>query len=89
MTIEETSEEEKRTSRTGISYSNSTISAYSHIKMLEQVHRGLPDPMFFVKEMADSDNAKEKVDLGVGIYRNEAGKYQEFEVIKKVGTLMM
>jgi aspartate aminotransferase, cytoplasmic len=52
--------------------------------MLEEVCRGPSDPMFWVKQKADADNAKEKVDLGVGIYRNELGKYQEFGVIKSV-----
>lgn len=40
--------------------------------------------MFILKQRADSDADPEKVDLGVGIYRSEAGSYQELEVVKLV-----
>lgn len=41
--------------------------------------------MFILKKDADSDLDPEKIDLGVGIYRSEAGNYQELEVVKLVG----
>lgn len=48
--------------------------------MLDLVQPGSMDPMFLLKKKADADDAKIKVNLGVGIYRNEDGKYQELEV---------
>lgn len=41
--------------------------------------------MFILKKDADSDLDPDKIDLGVGIYRSEAGNYQELEVVKLVG----
>ncbi|KAG7042642.1 aspartate aminotransferase [Colletotrichum scovillei] len=51
--------------------------------MFGHVQPGPPDPMFTLKRDADNDTSPEKVDLGVGIYRNEEGSYQELEVVKK------
>ncbi|OAL48823.1 PLP-dependent transferase [Pyrenochaeta sp. DS3sAY3a] len=48
--------------------------------MLELIQRGPPDPMFYLKKNADADESEEKIDLGVGIYRSEDGRYQELEV---------
>lgn len=42
------------------------------------------DPMFFLKKNADQDASPNKADLGVGIYRNEAGVYSEFRTVTKV-----
>lgn len=53
--------------------------------MFGHIEPGPPDPMFILKKDADNDLDSEKVDLGVGIYRNEAGNYQELEVVKLVG----
>ncbi|KAI8295504.1 Aspartate aminotransferase [Colletotrichum sp. SAR11_240] len=50
--------------------------------MFEHIKPGPPDPMFDLKKGSDNDHSPEKVDLGVGIYRNEAGLYQELEVVK-------
>lgn len=52
--------------------------------MFGDIQPGPPDPMFFLKEGADNDINPEKVDLGVGIYRSEAGTYQELDVVKLV-----
>jgi aspartate aminotransferase, cytoplasmic len=52
--------------------------------MLELVQQGAPDPMFTLKKIADADNDPRKVDLGVGVYRNEDGRYQELEVVRRV-----
>lgn len=40
--------------------------------------------MYDLKKRADSDTSRLKADLGVGIYRNEAGVYQELDVVKQV-----
>lgn len=42
------------------------------------------DFMNILKHKADTDTHLEKVDLGVGLYRNEQGSYYEFPAIKKV-----
>jgi aspartate aminotransferase len=52
--------------------------------MFENVQQGPVDPMFDLKKLADNDTSPEKVDLGVGIYRNENGQYHEMEAIKEV-----
>ncbi|KAF6829004.1 aspartate aminotransferase [Colletotrichum musicola] len=51
--------------------------------MFGHIQPGPPDPMFTLKKNADTDLSSRKVDLGVGIYRNEAGVYQELEVVKQ------
>ncbi|KZL78706.1 aspartate aminotransferase [Colletotrichum tofieldiae] len=51
--------------------------------MFGHIQPGPPDPMFTLKKNADNDNSPEKVDLGVGIYRSEVGKYQELAVIRQ------
>lgn len=53
--------------------------------MFGHIQPGPRDPMFSLKKGADNDLHSDKVDLGVGIYRNEAGNYQELEVVKVVG----
>lgn len=53
--------------------------------MFRHIQQGPLDPMFILKKDADSDLDPEKIDLGVGIYRSEAGNYQELEVVKLVG----
>lgn len=52
--------------------------------MFEDVQPGLPDPMFILKKLADNDLSPNKVDLGVGVYRNEQSGYHELEAIKEV-----
>ncbi|KAI4600070.1 hypothetical protein KJ359_001171 [Pestalotiopsis sp. 9143b] len=51
--------------------------------MFEHIQAGPSDPMFWLKKRADSDTSPEKVDVGVGIYRNEQGRYQELEVVRE------
>lgn len=55
------------------------------VTMFGHIQPGPRDPMFILKKDADSDFNPDKVDLGVGIYRSEAGNYQELEVVKLVG----
>ncbi|KAK7426565.1 hypothetical protein QQZ08_006895 [Neonectria magnoliae] len=50
------------------------------------VTKGAPDVMYHLKVQADGDTSPEKVDLGVGIYRNEQGVYNEMKVLKDVTT---
>lgn len=57
--------------------------------MFETVERGPRDLMFELKKRADNDLSPEKVDLGVGIYRNELGRYHELGCIKEVTVLSM
>ncbi|RFU34140.1 hypothetical protein B7463_g2253, partial [Scytalidium lignicola] len=51
--------------------------------MFEDVQLGPQDPMFNLKKLADNDSSPKKIDLGVGIYRNEKGKYHELQAINK------
>jgi aspartate aminotransferase len=52
--------------------------------MFKSFQRGPVDPMFILKKKADEDVSPEKADLGVGIYRNEAGLYSELDSVKQV-----
>lgn len=53
--------------------------------MFQSASLGPPDPMFTLKKHADRDLSPNKVDLGVGVYRNEQAGYHELEAVKKVG----
>lgn len=57
--------------------------------MFSTVRPGLPDPMFEVKKACDEDTDNRKVDLGIGIYRNEAGLYNELDSLKQASTAAM
>ncbi|OAA53592.1 aspartate aminotransferase [Niveomyces insectorum RCEF 264] len=56
--------------------------------MFEHVPAGPVDPFFHLKKKADEDCHPDKVDVGVGIYRNENGLYQELEVVKKAKKIL-
>lgn len=43
--------------------------------------------MYFLKRAADQDTSPDKVDLGVGIYRNESGLYSQLGSVAKVYTM--
>lgn len=58
---------------------------YRSSDMFKSFQRGPVDPMFILKKKADEDVSPEKADLGVGIYRNEAGLYSELDSVKQVG----
>jgi hypothetical protein len=47
------------------------------------------DPMILLMRRLQQDDHPGKVDLGVGVYRNEQGKYYEFPSIKKVWQIAM
>ena len=55
--------------------------------MFENVQPGPVDPMFLLKKAADADTSRQKVDLGVGIYRNEHGLCHELKCIQHVSIL--
>ena len=50
------------------------------------VPKGPVDPMFDLKRAIESDTSPGKIDLGAGVYRNQEGKYHEFEAIREVGV---
>lgn len=52
--------------------------------MFRTVPAGPPDPVFILKNKADQDTLPEKVDLGVGVYRNEEGQCHQLHTVKTV-----
>ncbi|KAJ0118926.1 hypothetical protein J7T55_013182 [Diaporthe amygdali] len=56
--------------------------------MFENVLPGPPDPIFTLKKLADGDLSPNKVDLGVGVYRNEQGGYHELEAVKRAKRIL-
>ncbi|KAH7151732.1 aspartate aminotransferase [Dactylonectria estremocensis] len=54
----------------------------------KNVTKGAPDVMYHLKVRADGDTSPEKVDLGVGIYRNERGAYNEMKALKEAKEAM-
>ncbi|KAL1863191.1 hypothetical protein Plec18170_000021 [Paecilomyces lecythidis] len=56
--------------------------------MFEDVQPGPKDPMFDLKKLADNDTSPQKIDLGVGVYRNEEGGYHELQAIKKAKKIL-
>ncbi|KAJ9255925.1 hypothetical protein DTO195F2_6129 [Paecilomyces variotii] len=56
--------------------------------MFADVQPGPKDPMFDLKKLADDDISPRKIDLGVGVYRNEEGGYHELQAIKKAKKIL-
>jgi aspartate aminotransferase len=56
--------------------------------MFRTVSKGPPDPVYILKQKVDGDTSSEKVDLGVGVYRNEQGQYHELGAIKKAKQIL-
>ncbi|KAL3459099.1 pyridoxal phosphate-dependent transferase [Aspergillus heterothallicus] len=56
--------------------------------MFEHVQPGPDDPMFRLKKEADADTSEKKVDLGVGIYRDEEGHYHELMVVQRAKKIL-
>ncbi|KAF1951188.1 aspartate aminotransferase [Byssothecium circinans] len=50
--------------------------------MFRKIPEAPADPVFILKKRVDADTSAEKVDLGVGVYRNEQGRYNELDVVK-------
>lgn len=72
-------------------FSSSEYRTGKHVEMpsmFDDVKNGPPDPMFDLKKRADNDASSGKVDLGVGIYRSEQGKYHELRAVKAVCCLL-
>ncbi|KAM0512926.1 hypothetical protein ACHAPE_008431, partial [Trichoderma viride] len=57
--------------------------------IFESIQPGVPDHMYDLKKRADSDLSPSKVDLGVGIYRNEQGAYQELQCVKEAKQVLV
>jgi aspartate/tyrosine/aromatic aminotransferase len=55
--------------------------------MFEIVQPGPKDFMFELKKRADKDFSPEKIDLGVGIYRNELGGCHELRCVTEVSIV--
>ncbi|KAH8195159.1 hypothetical protein TruAng_010684 [Truncatella angustata] len=56
--------------------------------MFKSALPGPPDPMFILKKLADGDSSPNKVDLGVGVYRNEQSGYHELEAVKRAKKIL-
>lgn len=52
--------------------------------MFRTVAPSPPDPVYLLSQQVREDTAPEKVDLGVGVYRNEQGAYHEMRALKTV-----
>ncbi|KAI6354661.1 hypothetical protein MCOR25_008518 [Pyricularia grisea] len=57
--------------------------------VFETIQPGPPDPMNLLKTTADADTSPDKVDLGVGIYRNEKGNYQELATVREAKVKLL
>lgn len=57
--------------------------------VFEAIQPGPPDPMNLLKTTADADASPDKVDLGVGIYRNEKGNYQELASVREAKVQLL
>jgi aspartate aminotransferase len=56
--------------------------------MFRNVPPGPPDPVYTLKLRVDSDTSPAKIDLGVGVYRNEQGQYHELEAITRAKKVL-
>ncbi|KAF1851672.1 aspartate aminotransferase [Cucurbitaria berberidis CBS 394.84] len=54
----------------------------------QDVPQGPPDPVYILKNAVDADKSPEKVDLGVGVYRNEKALYNELSAIKEAKKVL-
>lgn len=54
----------------------------------EDVLRGPVDPVYILKNAVDADTSPNKVDLGVGVYRNENAEYNEIQAIKEAKIIL-
>lgn len=54
----------------------------------QDIPPGPPDPVFTLKNAVDADQDPEKVDLGVGVYRNEQGQYNELDSIREAKAIL-
>lgn len=54
----------------------------------QNVLQGPPDPVYILKNAVDADKRPQKVDLGVGVYRNEQAQYNELVAIKEAKKIL-
>lgn len=56
--------------------------------MFRSVPKGPADPVFILSSKVKADTSPSKIDLGVGVYRNEEGKYNELGVLKQAKEIL-
>jgi len=54
----------------------------------DDVPQGPADPVYILKNAVDADRSPNKVDLGVGVYRNEQGQYHELQAIREAKNIL-
>lgn len=54
----------------------------------QDVVRGPVDPVYILKNAVDADESPDKVDLGIGVYRNDRGGYHELQSIKAAKKIL-
>lgn len=52
--------------------------------MFQTVSPSPADPVYLLSQRVRADTSQEKVDLGVGVYRNTHSQYHELRVLKAV-----
>ncbi|KAL1652683.1 hypothetical protein SLS61_004663 [Didymella pomorum] len=56
--------------------------------MFRSVLKGPADPVFILSSKVKADSSPSKIDLGVGVYRNEQGRYNELGVLKQAKEIL-
>lgn len=56
--------------------------------MFRSVPKGPADPVFILSSKVKADKSPSKIDLGVGVYRNEQGRYNELGVLKQAKEIL-
>lgn len=56
--------------------------------MFRSVPKGPADPVFILSSKVKADKSPSKIDLGVGVYRNEEGIYNELGVLKQAKDIL-
>lgn len=56
--------------------------------MFRTVPKGPADPVFILSSKVKADKSPSKIDLGVGVYRNEFGEYNELNVLKQAKEIL-
>ncbi|KAF4496120.1 2,4-dihydroxyhept-2-ene-1,7-dioic acid aldolase [Fusarium agapanthi] len=64
------------------------LTLYTSLDIFSSFCKGPDDPMYFLKLAADQDKSKDKVDLSVGIYRNESGFYSQLGCVAKAKEIL-
>jgi aspartate aminotransferase len=54
----------------------------------EDVCRGPADPVYILKSAVEAEISPNKVDLGVGVYRNEKAQYHELEIVREAKEVL-